>query len=373
MMHLVFLGLFCLAFAASDVVVVTDKNWKAEVVESGIPVLVKFYAPWCGHCKSLAPTWEKAATNLKGLVKVVKVDCTTEQALCGRFDVKGYPTLKLFKDKAKTVVPYEQGREANQIIRWATDQIPNNVVSIKNEDGHKAFLAKSAELPHVLLFSEKATVTPIYKALSATFQGQLVLGQVPSSLKSVVETYSVDSFPKVLVLKGGETTFFSGSVSIGALKEFLSQFAPGGSTSDATPPPPPKQPKKESEDETPPPPPPKQKKQAPAPPNWEKVTAEDVDATCGNLCVLAFVKDENSAKPLLDTILAQFYADKKFRFLWTSLDETALVAKFGAKGETAVVYSVKRQRVARPTDFDQDSLVQLLERTLGGDVTYENL
>lgn len=47
MKHLVLLGfLFCLAFAASDVVVVTDKNWKAEVVESGIPVLVKFYAPW---------------------------------------------------------------------------------------------------------------------------------------------------------------------------------------------------------------------------------------------------------------------------------------------------------------------------------------
>src|SRR5687768_10271096 len=58
-------------------------------------VLVEFFAPWCGHCKSLAPEWEKAATNLKGLVKVTKVDATVETSLGSDYGVRGYPTIKV--------------------------------------------------------------------------------------------------------------------------------------------------------------------------------------------------------------------------------------------------------------------------------------
>uniref|UniRef100_A0A671P586 Protein disulfide-isomerase A3 n=1 Tax=Sinocyclocheilus anshuiensis TaxID=1608454 RepID=A0A671P586_9TELE len=61
-------------------------------------LLVKFYAPWCGHCKKLAPEFETAATRLKGTVTLAKVDCTTNTETCKRYGVTGYPTLKIFRN-----------------------------------------------------------------------------------------------------------------------------------------------------------------------------------------------------------------------------------------------------------------------------------
>jgi protein disulfide-isomerase A6 len=59
--------------------------------------LVEFYAPWCGHCKSLEPEWNIAASKLKGQVRLGKVDATVETGLAQRFGVKGYPTIKVFE------------------------------------------------------------------------------------------------------------------------------------------------------------------------------------------------------------------------------------------------------------------------------------
>lgn len=80
----------------SDVIVLTDSNF-ASSIEKGI-WLVKFYAPWCGHCKRLAPTWEELATKAKGSFNVAKLDCTTEKETASKQGIQGYPTVKLFKD-----------------------------------------------------------------------------------------------------------------------------------------------------------------------------------------------------------------------------------------------------------------------------------
>ena len=64
--------------AKSPVVKLTKDNWKKKVMESDEMWFVEFYAPWCGHCKTLAPSWEKAAKSLKGVVNVGAVDMTTD-------------------------------------------------------------------------------------------------------------------------------------------------------------------------------------------------------------------------------------------------------------------------------------------------------
>jgi len=78
--------------ADSDVVVLTTGNFKESTTEGNW--LVEFYAPWCGHCKHLAPIWESLATALKEETHVGKVDCTVEKDICSKFGIRGYPTIK---------------------------------------------------------------------------------------------------------------------------------------------------------------------------------------------------------------------------------------------------------------------------------------
>jgi protein disulfide-isomerase-like protein len=75
--------------------ILTSDNF--TLATNGGKWFVKFYAPWCGHCKNLAPTWAEAAAQLSGKAKFAKVDCTTESLICQMFEVKGYPTLKFFR------------------------------------------------------------------------------------------------------------------------------------------------------------------------------------------------------------------------------------------------------------------------------------
>jgi protein disulfide-isomerase A6 len=83
----------------SPVIQLTDKNFQNIVVKNPDPVLVEFYAPWCGHCKSLAPEYTKAAKALKGVMKVAAVDLDKYKSLGGPYGIRGFPTIKLFLGK----------------------------------------------------------------------------------------------------------------------------------------------------------------------------------------------------------------------------------------------------------------------------------
>ena len=86
------------------VVELTPANFDKEVIKGDEMWMVEFYAPWCGHCKSLAPSWELAAKQLRGVVKVGAVDMDAHPSLGQPYDVKGFPTLKFFgADKSKPI------------------------------------------------------------------------------------------------------------------------------------------------------------------------------------------------------------------------------------------------------------------------------
>ena len=91
--------------APSAVMTLDSSNFDAFISsDSEQSVLVEFYAPWCGHCKNLAPEYEKLATAFAGekSVVVAKVDATEDGPLADRFDVQGYPTVKLFAYNPET-------------------------------------------------------------------------------------------------------------------------------------------------------------------------------------------------------------------------------------------------------------------------------
>ncbi|CBX98028.1 hypothetical protein IAQ61_010132 [Plenodomus lingam] len=116
----------CAAFfaaiaAASDVEQLNKDTFKSFIEENDL-VLAEFFAPWCGHCKALAPEYETAATTLKEKdIKLIKVDCTEEADLCQEYGVEGYPTLKVFRG-LETVSPYGGQRKADSLISYMTKQ-----------------------------------------------------------------------------------------------------------------------------------------------------------------------------------------------------------------------------------------------------------
>ncbi|XP_017309171.1 protein disulfide-isomerase A4 [Ictalurus punctatus] len=102
--------------------VLTKDNFD-DVVNNADIILVEFYAPWCGHCKRLAPEYEKAAKELGARtppIPLAKVDATAENDLATRFDVTGYPTLKIFR-KGK-VFDYNGPREKHGIVDYMSEQ-----------------------------------------------------------------------------------------------------------------------------------------------------------------------------------------------------------------------------------------------------------
>lgn len=108
---------------SGNTVILTDANFDKEVMQDEKNVwFIKFYAPWCGHCKAIAGVWDELANNMKGKVKVGKVDATVEQSIPQRFGVQGFPTIKLFPSGKKTensAVDYNEGRDLSSFTRFA--------------------------------------------------------------------------------------------------------------------------------------------------------------------------------------------------------------------------------------------------------------
>jgi protein disulfide-isomerase A6 len=113
----------------SKVVKLTVANFQSEVLDSEDLWLIEFYAPWCGHCKKLAPHYDKAAKALDGIVKFGALDMTVDGEAAKDYNVTGYPTIKFFgTDKTEPAV-YEGERKKGEIIDFMLDQARNLALS----------------------------------------------------------------------------------------------------------------------------------------------------------------------------------------------------------------------------------------------------
>jgi thioredoxin 2 len=100
---------------------IEDGNFESEVLKSEMPVLVDFWAPWCGPCKMMAPAFHEAARQLEPRVRLAKLNTEDEQGIAGQFGIRSIPTLALFRD-GREVARQAGAMGAADIVRWVRAQ-----------------------------------------------------------------------------------------------------------------------------------------------------------------------------------------------------------------------------------------------------------
>jgi protein disulfide-isomerase A6 len=137
-----------LASAASSVLDLIPSNFNKVVFESNKPALVEFFAPWCGHCKSLAPVYEELATKFAfaaDKVSIAKVDADEHKSLGKDFGVQGFPTLKWFDGKpGSTPEDYNGGRDLESLSQFIIEKTGLKAKEKKVAPSHVEMLTDSS-------------------------------------------------------------------------------------------------------------------------------------------------------------------------------------------------------------------------------------
>ena len=100
----------------------TASNFDQQLTKSDIPLVVDFWAPWCGPCKMMAPVFQQAAHQLEPQVRLVKVNTEQEQALAARFAIRSIPTLAIFH-AGREITRTAGAMDLNNLLRWVRQSV----------------------------------------------------------------------------------------------------------------------------------------------------------------------------------------------------------------------------------------------------------
>lgn len=234
---------------------VSSATFRSEVLQSDSLVLVEFYAPWCGHCKALAPEWTKAAEALKGVVKLVAADCDADSALAQEYSIQGFPTIKAFAG-GKEIEKYEGQRTAKAIVDYGLKKTQSLVYERmgekpqgSTEDGSgdmkgDVFVLTADNFDELVLQSDDywlvefyapwcghcKSLEPHWAAAASELKGRAKLGAVDATVEEQLGSrYSVQSFPTIIEFVGGKQNPYEGgrtsSDIVVHVENWLSKFA----------------------------------------------------------------------------------------------------------------------------------------------------
>ncbi|CAM9918859.1 unnamed protein product [Ascophyllum nodosum] len=180
-----------------DGVLVLDASNFDDAVAQNPTLLVEFYAPWCGHCKKLAPAYAKAAGTLaKDNLKIAKVDADAHKELGKKYGVSGFPTLKLVKEGK--VSDYTGGRTADDIVAYVKKKSGPAAETLETVEDVKAFQGKQDAVVIGLFKSVDSDAAKAYMSAAGGID-RLAFGI--SSSDEVLKEYDASSSNKVVVLK----------------------------------------------------------------------------------------------------------------------------------------------------------------------------
>eukprot|EP01026_Neomeris_dumetosa_P065544 TRINITY_DN62946_c0_g1_i1.p1 TRINITY_DN62946_c0_g1~~TRINITY_DN62946_c0_g1_i1.p1 ORF type:complete len:492 (-),score=78.95 TRINITY_DN62946_c0_g1_i1:210-1685(-) len=208
------------------VLVVTGSNFE-EVVKNNPQLAVEFYAPWCGHCKKLAPEWATAAQALKkDNIALAKCDATEHKELASKFGVKGYPTIKVFRGDPEDASEYKGPRDSAGIISYMGKQFGAASKELKTEDEVADFVSETLVILGV--FSKPdSEAFKVYTKTSEMLRDDYDFAHVFDS-KLVAKCKEIDcGSDTVLLFKPFDELFsqFDGKFELSELKRWIESKA----------------------------------------------------------------------------------------------------------------------------------------------------
>jgi len=197
----------------ASVVVLTPENFDT-VVDGSKHVFVEFFAPWCGHCKTLAPEYEIVGESFgkDKTVVIASVDADAHKELGSRFDVHGFPTLKFFPKGETTPVAYEGGRTAGDIINYVNGKAGTNVrvkkapsaVSVLTDANFDKIVMDGSKDVLVEFYAPWCghckNLAPVWEKLASAYSNEasVVIANVDADkYRDVGERYGVTGFPTI--------------------------------------------------------------------------------------------------------------------------------------------------------------------------------
>lgn len=372
------------------------ESFESEVLASKEFWIVEFYAPWCGHCKKLAPEYSKAAKSLKGDARLGAVDCDVEKEIAQKYGVTGFPTIKVFKEggegKAET---YDGPRTAEGIIEFVkgdagtANPYSKLIPTLKYLETYNfLYLAPNDKLPKVILFSSGEKDTPSWFANLAvkyktgkTKTVAFAQAREEDDGAKIAKNFGV-TFPSLVIcqINGPGDGYFltmaleeKHSATVKAAKELIDTL--GSAAEDASPMP-----------AFPMPDVPRKKADA----TFFHLTEDNIDQKClsgskKSICIVALVAaagDEFVERESLVELSMKFRNDP-IAFSWVDASTQGdFVNAFGGlefKGQPilAAIKTGKKKRFALLEEEFNDgwsaSINSFLDKILGGDMSFKPL
>lgn len=203
--------MFLSSASADDVVALTQDTFENEVGKDRA-ALVEFYAPWCGHCKRLAPEYEQLGTSFKKTksVLIAKVDCDEHKSVCSKYGVSGYPTIKWFPKGSLEPKKFEGSRTAEALAAFVNTEagtnvkiasIPSSVVVLSSDNFNEVVLDETKDVLvefYAPWCGHCKALAPTYEKVAAAFKldEEVVIANVDADkYKELAEKYDVSGYP----------------------------------------------------------------------------------------------------------------------------------------------------------------------------------